>query len=101
LSLAPECFLCVNPGQLCLFSKLGNDWKPRPVGVDHLPQSWVRHYSVWMLPGLEYHHRSLASGATIWSMEVAIIIPVAVLLTTIVILWRIRRGYWWIGRSSA
>ena len=101
LSLAPDCFLRVNPGQLCLFSHLGDDWKPKTTGIERPTRSWVRHYSIWMLPGLEYHYRLLASGETIWSLEVALIIPVSVLLVTLVILWRIRTGHWWIGRSPS
>lgn len=101
LSLGPECFLRVNPGQLCLFSKLGDDWKPKTMGIDFPAHSWVVRYSIWMLPGLEYHHRLLASGETIWSLEVALIIPGAVLLITMAILWRIRRGHWWKLRSPS
>jgi hypothetical protein len=101
LALAPDCFVRVNPGQICLFSKLGNDWKPTTSAVERPALSWVRHYSIWLLPGLEYHHRLLASGETIWSFELALIIPVVVLLTAMVIFWRIRTGHWWISRSPA
>ncbi len=71
------------------------------MGIDFPAHSWVVRYSIWMLPGLEYHHRLLASGETIWSLEVALIIPGAVLLITMAILWRIRRGHWWKLRSPS
>jgi hypothetical protein len=98
LSLGPDCFLRVNHGQLCLFSTLGNHWKPTDKTLDRPPLSWVRHYSNWMFPGLEYHHRLLASGETIWSLELTIIVPFALLLSTMAILWRIRIGRWGIRR---
>ena len=75
LWVCPNCFLRVNRGQLCFFSELGDNWKPSPEGRDRPFASWVRHYSNWMLPGLEYHNRLLASGETVWSLEVAIVVP--------------------------
>ena len=98
LSLGPDCFLRAQNGQICLFSKLGSDWKPRTTGIDRAALSWVRHYSVWMLPGLEYQNRLLASGESIWSLEFAIVIPFAVVLTTMAVFWRVRTGHWLMGR---
>ena len=101
LWLAPDCFLRVNTGELCFFSELGDDWKPKTEGRDHPTVSSVLKYSNWMLPGLEYHNRRLANGRTIWSLEVAIVVPLAVLVIMMLVLWRVRRGHWGIGRSAA
>jgi hypothetical protein len=101
LALGPDLFLRVNDDQLCLFSELGARWKPTLDGLDRPDISWVRHYSTWMLPGMEYHCRLLANGETIWSLEVAIVVPFAVLLIAMLIFWRIRRGRWGIGRWAS
>jgi hypothetical protein len=101
LCVGPKCFLRVNRGQLCFFSELGANWKPNPEGRDRPFASFVRHYSNWMLPGLEYHNRLLANGESVWSLEIAIVVPLAVLLTMMLVLWRARRGHWRIGRSAA
>jgi hypothetical protein len=101
LALGPHLFLRVNDGQLCFFSELGARCKPTLDGPDRPDISWVRHYSTWMLPGMEYHSRLLANGETIWSLEVAIVIPLAVLLIAILIFWRIRWGRWGIGRWAS
>lgn len=98
LCLGSDFFLRVNPGELCFFSELGEHWKPNTTGNDRPALSWVRHYSIWMLPGVEYHHRLLASGETIWSLEVEIIVPLGLLLPTMAILWRIRTGHWLLAR---
>jgi hypothetical protein len=101
LSPGSACFLRFENGWICLYSDLGDDWKPTSRGGDRPPPSWVRRYTNWFLPGLEYHHRLLANGRSIWSLELAIVIPLAVLLTTMAILWRIRRGSWRIRGSAA
>jgi hypothetical protein len=94
LSLDDACFLRFEDGRTCLYSELGKNWKPRAEGVDRQARTWVRDYTTWIFPGLEYHHRLLANGQSIWSLEVAMFIPVAGLLTAMVILWRARRGSW-------
>jgi hypothetical protein len=99
LSPGSVCFLRVEDGCVCFYSDLGDDWKPTSRAGDRPALSWVRRYTNWFLPGLEYHHRLLANGRSIWSLEVAIVIPVAVLLTTMAILWRARRGGWRIRGS--
>ena len=99
LALGLGCFFRVDDGRLCLFSKLGDDWKPKPTGPDRPGLSWVRHYSNWMFPGLEYHNRLLANGETIWSLEVAMVVPFAGLLTAMLVFWRVRWGRWRIRRS--
>jgi hypothetical protein len=101
LALGPALFLRANDGYLCLFSELGAHWKPTLSGSERPGISWVQHYSTWMLPGMEYHCRQFANGETIWSLEVAIIIPFAVLLIAMLVFWRIRRGHWWIGRLAS
>jgi hypothetical protein len=99
LSPGSVCFLRVENGWVCFYSDLGDDWKPTFKEGDRQALSWVRRYTDWFLPGLEYHHRLLANGRSTWSLEVAIVIPVAVLLTTMAILWRARRGSWRIRGS--
>ncbi len=101
LSLGSLCFLRFEDGRVCLYSELGDDWKPRATGGDRPAHSWVREYTNWFFPGIEYHHRLLANGQSIWSLELALVVPVAVLLTTMTILWRVKRGRWRIGRSVA
>jgi hypothetical protein len=99
LSIGSACFLRVENGRVCFYSELGNDWKPTFGDRDRPALTWVRSYTNWFLPGLEYHHRLLANGRSIWSLEVAFVIPVAVLLTTMAIFWRAMRGSWRIRGS--
>ena len=94
LSPGSLCFLRFEDGRICIYSDLGKDSKPSPVTAEQPAHSWVRQYTNWFLPGFEYHHRLLANGQSIWSLEVAMAIPLAVLLTTMAILWRVRRGSW-------
>jgi hypothetical protein len=99
LSPRSACFIRLENGWVCFHSDLGDDWKPTFGDRDRPALSWVRSYTNWFFPGLEYYHRLLANGQSIWSLEVAIVIPVAVLLTTMAILWRARRGSWRIRGS--
>ena len=99
LSLGTLCFLRIENGRVCVFTELGDNWKPRPADGDRPAHSWVRQYTSWFLPGLEYHHRLLANGQSIWSLEVAMLVPMAALLTTMAVLWRVNRGGWLIRRS--
>ena len=99
LSLGAACFLRFEDGRVCFYTDLGDDWKPSPTGPDRPARSWVVQYTNWLLPGLEYHHRRLANGKSIWSLELAMVIPVAILLTTMLILIRIKRGSWRIPRQ--
>jgi hypothetical protein len=92
LSLAPELFLRVENGRLCLHSDLGDDWKPTLFGMQRTARSWVRGYWNWFAPGVEYHNRLFANGRTIWSLELSLVIPAAFLLIVMAILWRVRRG---------
>jgi hypothetical protein len=91
LSLGPGGYLRVEDGRLYLFSELGDDWKPNSIVPDRRARSWVRRYMTWFFPGIEYHNRLFASGRTIWSLEVALVIPVACSLSMAAILWRLRR----------
>lgn len=93
-------YLRVEDGQLVLFNELGDDWKPTFGGVEHSGISWVRNYTTWFFPGIEYHDRLFANGRTIWSLELYLIVPLCVLLTLMAIFWRLRRGNW-AGRSAA
>jgi hypothetical protein len=99
LSLGDACFLHFDDGRVCVCTDLGKDWKPRSDEAGQPARSWVRRYTIWFFPGLEYHHRLLANGQSIWSLEVGLAIPVAVLLTAMVIFWRARRGSWRIRGS--
>jgi hypothetical protein len=94
LSLGPDCFLRAERGRLCFFSSLRKEPKPGSGSVDRPTLSWVRRYTIWYFPGLEYHHRLLASGQSIWSLDMALVVPLSILLTTMAILWRIRWGRW-------
>src|ERR1700689_4425897 len=86
LYLGTDLYVCIENSRLCIFSELGADWKPRLEGVEPRAISWVRDYNNWLFPGLEYHNRLFANGRTVWSLEMALVIPVGVLLTTMAIL---------------
>jgi hypothetical protein len=100
LALGTGLYLRVGDSRLCLFTELGPGWKPRFDGTDPQTVSWPVHYSNSMFPGFEYHNRLFASGRTIWSVEVSLVIPAGILLTTMTILWRIRHGGW-LARTAA
>jgi hypothetical protein len=89
----------INDGRFCLFSELSPDWKPHLTQFEPRAMSWVRRYKIWMLPGFEYHLRQFASGRDVWSVEVSMVIPAVVLLTTMAVLWRVRTGCWRWHRS--
>jgi hypothetical protein len=91
MSLGTDMYLHVVDGTLCIHSDLGDDWKPTLYGVERQVRSSVREYWNWFAPGIEYHNRFLASGRTIWSLEVSLAIPVIILLIAIAILWYARR----------
>ena len=93
-------YMRVEDGQLVLFNELGDNWKPRFGGVDDSAISWVRSYTIWFFPGIEYHDRLFANGRTIWSLELYLVVPLCVLLTMMAIFWRVRRGSW-IGQGRS
>jgi hypothetical protein len=83
-------FVRAKEGRLCLFTELGAGWKPRPTVNENRAPSWVRQYAVVIYPGIEYHHRLFASGRTVWSLEISLIIPLVISLLLMAIFWRIR-----------
>jgi hypothetical protein len=101
LALGTDIYVRADDGRLCFFSELGADWKPRITVFEPRAISWARIYSTWMFPGIEYHNRLFANGRTVWSLEISLVIPVAVLLTLIAILWRVNRGGWLRRRPAA
>ena len=94
LAVYPGLFMRVREGRFCLFTELGADWKPRATGNENRAPSWVRQYSVVIYPGIEYHHRLFASGRTVWSLEISLIIPLVMSLLLMAIFWRLRSGRW-------
>jgi hypothetical protein len=98
--LGPNCFLRADKGQVCIFSELGKNWKPTTDGRNNPLGSSVRRYSFWMVPGVEYHNRLLASGESVWSLELAIVVPLTALFAMMLAFWRAGRGRWRIGRSG-
>jgi hypothetical protein len=94
LYLGPDLFVRIENSRLCIFSELSAHWKPRLGGLEPRAISWVRVYRIWLFPGFEYHNRLFANGRSIWSLEMSLVVPVCVLLTTMVILWRVRLGAW-------
>jgi hypothetical protein len=92
LAVMPGAYVRVQENRLCLFTKLGGDWKPRPATIDNNAHSWVRRYAVFIYPGIEYHHRLFASGRTVWSLEISLVIPLVLSLLLTAIIWRLRRG---------
>ena len=91
LALGSELFVRVADGRLALHTQLGDDWKPNEYRAERAGRSWVRGYWNWFAPGVEYHNRLFANGRTIWSLELSLIVPVAVLSIVSGILWRLRR----------
>jgi hypothetical protein len=100
LYVGNDLFVRFADGWLCMFSELGDDWKPTELGPYPKAMSWVRRYKNWFFPGIQYHNRLYANGRTVWSVEVSPLLAAIVLLTIIAILWRIRRGVW-LRRPSA
>jgi hypothetical protein len=100
LALATDRYVRISDHRLCLHSELGNDWKPNALKLGSRSISWVRQYTIWMAPGIEYHNRLYANGRTIWSLEISLVIIVSALLVVMAILWRIRLGRW-LWRSPA
>jgi hypothetical protein len=92
LAVFPGVFMRVTEGTLCLFTELGANWKPQATGNDKKAQSWVRQYTIGIYPGIEYHHRLFASGRTVWSLEISLVIPLVISLILMAIFWRLRRG---------
>lgn len=92
VALDTELYLRAEDGRLYLFNELGDDWKPRFVGVKARAISWVRRYTSWFFPGIEYHNRLFNSGRTIWSLDVSLVTPLVFLLFTIALLGRVWRG---------
>jgi hypothetical protein len=92
LAVYPGIFMRVTEGKFCLFTELGADWKPRATVNDNKAQSWVRQYTIVIYPGIEYHHRLFASGRTVWSLEISLVIPLVVSLLLMAIFWRLRSG---------
>ena len=39
----------------------------------------THRYRSWIFPGIEYHNRQYTSGLTVWSLEVALWIPLSFL----------------------
>jgi hypothetical protein len=74
----------------CLFSEPGEDW--RPVSEEKGRRFWMttHRYRTWLFPGIEYHNRQYTSGLTVWSLEVALWIPLSFLVAIIAICWRLR-----------
>ena len=94
LYLGNDLFVRIDDCRVCLFSELGDDWKPNVEDLQPRARSWVRAYRGWAFPGLEYHSRLFANGRTVWSLEVALVFLACVLATIIAILWRVRLGGW-------
>jgi hypothetical protein len=92
LAVIPGVFVRVREGSLCLFTELGADWKPRQSGIENKAHSWVRRYTLFFYPGIEYHHRLFASGRTVWSLEISLVVPLVISLFLTAIFWRLRRG---------
>jgi hypothetical protein len=92
LAVFPGVFMRATEGTLCLFTELGANWKPQATGNDKKAQSWVRQYTIGIYPGIEYHHRLFASGRTVWSLEISLVIPLVLSLILMAIFWRLRRG---------
>ncbi len=55
--------------------------------------SWARSYTTWFFPGIEFHHRRMASGHAIWSLEIAPVWPAACALVVLLALWRLRGSH--------
>lgn len=92
LAVIPGVYLSVRENRLCLFTELGGDWKPHPWKTANEAHSWVRHYTTYFFPGIEYHHRFYVSGQTVWSVEISPAIPLIISLFLMAIFWRLGRG---------
>jgi hypothetical protein len=78
------------PGFFCLASELGEDWKP--VSHETGRRFWMatHRYRAWLFPGIEYHNRQYTSGLTVWSLEIALWVPLSFLAVFMAICWRLR-----------
>jgi hypothetical protein len=78
------------PGHFCLCSELGEDWKP--VSDEKGRRFWMatHRYRAWLFAGIEYHHRQYTSGLIVWSLEVALWIPLLFLAVVAGLCYRLR-----------
>jgi hypothetical protein len=90
LSAGESVYIKTVPGYFCIGSELGNDWKP--VSHETGRRFWLptHRYTTWEFPGIEYHNRQYTSGLTVWSLEIALWIPVLLLAVLMALCWRLR-----------
>jgi hypothetical protein len=90
LALREGVYMKTVPGYFCLCSELGEDWKP--VSHEKGRRFWMatHRYRAWLFPGIEYHHRQYTSGLIVWSLEVALWIPLLFLAALVGLCYRLR-----------
>ena len=93
LALGTHLFARYSDDRICFFSDLGDDWKPQEFGKARRTMTWSRSYTTWFFPGIEFHHRRMASGHAIWSIEIAPIWPFLCALLVLLLLWRLRSSH--------
>ncbi len=90
LAIGERVYMKTIPGYLCIFSELGEDWRPVSNETGRRFFLATHRYATWMFPGIEYHNRQYTSGLTVWSLEVAFWVPLGLLVIFMAVCWRSR-----------
>jgi hypothetical protein len=90
LAVGEQFYIKTVPGYFCFTSELGEDWKPVSHETGRRFSMATHRYRPWLFPGIEYHNRQYTSGLTVWSLEVALWIPLSFLAVFIATCWRLR-----------